>query len=352
VRLPRNSPRGRNQIGTQCGVCRIINWHSAVPLINFCKRCGQPLVDKAEIDRLISEPLPPIAPQQPKPPTGFLAALGAGSEYRNYTEKRAVLETAQRRYEEDYRHWGEQVRAMRLSAVARHIWAEIHSRMPPASVERMTGVEFEAFLHVLFVKMGYSVSMTPASGDQGADLIVTESRSRHRIAVQAKRSRRPVSNRAVQEVVAAMTYYACSEGMVVTNAEFTPSALALASRVKKVALWDGLKLASVYSENFPTTIPPFDQPTYDEVIGRLRQRPYKGPLNPDQWSVARWQDRPPTQAQARLLWNKDSHLQKQFKDWRTLHAHAVEQHLKGDSIWSRGGFSKKLDSLTGLVPNE
>jgi HJR/Mrr/RecB family endonuclease len=64
----------------------------------------------------------------------------------------------------------------------------------------MTGIEVEGFPRQLFATIGYAVQTTAASGDQGFDLVLTDPTS-HRVVVQAKRSSRPVSNRAVQEVL-------------------------------------------------------------------------------------------------------------------------------------------------------
>lgn len=66
-----------------------------------------------------------------------------------------------------------------------------------------------------------------------------------RIAIQAKRyERNSVGNGAVQEVVAALKVYNCCEGWVITNAEFTPAAKALAAS-NGVRLLDGNDLLHI-----------------------------------------------------------------------------------------------------------
>ena len=99
----------------------------------------------------------------------------------------------------------------------------------------MTGVEFENFLMYHFRKLGYKVKTTPTSNDYGADLILTK--NGHRICVQAKRYKSNVGNSAVQEVCAAMAYYKCDSGMVVTNSYFTTNAKNLA-KANNIKLWD------------------------------------------------------------------------------------------------------------------
>jgi len=105
-----------------------------------------------------------------------------------------------------------------------------------------TGEEFEAFLREVYLQLGYSVQMTPATGDQGADLII----EKHGVksAVQAKHYSSPVGNKAVQEIVAALNYYKVSKGIVVTNNEFTKSAIELA-KANNIELIDGKALTKM-----------------------------------------------------------------------------------------------------------
>lgn len=103
-------------------------------------------------------------------------------------------------------------------------------------IDRMSGVEFEALLEILFSRLGYSVQTTPTTGDFGADLIAVH-RDGRRIAVQAKRYSGNVGVAAVQEVVAAKQFYRCRSGIVVTNSEFTKAAHKLAA-ANHVELWD------------------------------------------------------------------------------------------------------------------
>ena len=105
------------------------------------------------------------------------------------------------------------------------------------NIEGVSGVEFETFFSRVLKDNGYvDVSGTSATGDQGADLIVKhEGRT---IIIQAKRWESVVGNKAVQEVIGAMQFYAGDEGWVVTNSKFTQSAKALAQKAK-IRLIDG-----------------------------------------------------------------------------------------------------------------
>lgn len=94
-------------------------------------------------------------------------------------------------------------------------------------IDKMPGKVFEEYLQVLMRKRGYKVSLTPATGDYGADLIL--STIDKKIVVQAKRYKKKVGVKAVQEIVSAKNYYNADECWVVTNNFFTAPAVKLAS---------------------------------------------------------------------------------------------------------------------------
>ena len=84
--------------------------------------------------------------------------------------------------------------------------------------------------------MGYTVDRTPASGDQGVDLIL-RCESKTSIAIQAKRYNEPVGNAAIQEVFAGRVFYSATRAAVVTTSTYSRAAvdLALRTRVRLVA---------------------------------------------------------------------------------------------------------------------
>jgi len=107
-------------------------------------------------------------------------------------------------------------------------------------IDAMNGRDFERYLEILFGKLGFNVQQTAAHGDFGADLVA--SNRGERVVIQAKRYRRKVGVKAVQEAVAAKGYYSCDKAMVVTNSFFTRQAATLAHR-NDVSLWDRNRLA-------------------------------------------------------------------------------------------------------------
>lgn len=102
-------------------------------------------------------------------------------------------------------------------------------------VDLMGGYDFEIFVAEIFKKMGYKTTVTKASGDQGVDVIAEKNGIRY--GIQAKRYSAVVSNSAVQEVVAGISFYKCDKAVVLTNNYFTNSAIELA-KTNQVILWD------------------------------------------------------------------------------------------------------------------
>jgi HJR/Mrr/RecB family endonuclease len=102
-------------------------------------------------------------------------------------------------------------------------------------IDLMTGNEFEKFASELFKKMGFKTIITKASGDQGIDVIAEKGGVRY--GIQAKCYSSYVSNSAIQEVVAGLTFYKCDKALVITNNYFSSSAIELAN-ANEVILWD------------------------------------------------------------------------------------------------------------------
>ena len=93
---------------------------------------------------------------------------------------------------------------------------------------KTSGYEYEQYVASRLKSIGYTdVTMTPKSGDYGADIIAFDTNGK-RVAVQCKRYSKPVGVKAVQEVLAAVSYYKCSYGVVICTSSFTKSAQELA----------------------------------------------------------------------------------------------------------------------------
>lgn len=101
-------------------------------------------------------------------------------------------------------------------------------------IEKMTGYDYEKFVAKKLLKDGFrKTKLTPQSGDFGADILGVD-RKRKRVAVQCKKYAGTVGVKSVQEVIAAVQYYECDYGMVVTNSTFTAAAKELAKKTEVV----------------------------------------------------------------------------------------------------------------------
>lgn len=95
-------------------------------------------------------------------------------------------------------------------------------------IDKLSGVEFEAFVKTLLEALGFkNVKTTRKSGDYGVDLIAELDSERY--VIQTKRHNRGVGLKAVQEAFAGMKFYKADFCIVVSNNDFTKEAIALAS---------------------------------------------------------------------------------------------------------------------------
>lgn len=107
-------------------------------------------------------------------------------------------------------------------------WQRRFGAAKARELDQLSGEEFEEYLAGLFREQGYATELTSATGDYGADLILT--RGGQRIAVQAKRYRGSVGVQAVQEALSGQSYYRCNAAWVITTGTFTPNAMELAAK--------------------------------------------------------------------------------------------------------------------------
>ena len=119
-------------------------------------------------------------------------------------------------------------------------------RSPLSKIDKMSGEEFEHYLKLKLMKLGFKVEITPITGDYGADLFCFN--KNETIVIQAKRYDGNVGTKAVQEVVGALDYYEADACVVITNSYFTINALNLAE-VNHVALIDRDKLLNFKKED-------------------------------------------------------------------------------------------------------
>lgn len=104
----------------------------------------------------------------------------------------------------------------------------------------MDGHQFEHFCANVLTQNGFeNVSVTSGSGDQGVDIIAYKDDIKY--GIQCKCYHSDIGNKAVQEVYAGKTFYDCNIGIVLTNRDFTRSAIDLAKK-DGIILWNRTKL--------------------------------------------------------------------------------------------------------------
>lgn len=95
------------------------------------------------------------------------------------------------------------------------------------STTRLSGVEYEAKIaNLVNENTTWKATLTNATGDQGADILL--SKSQMSIIIQTKYYADKVGNSAVQEAFSAKKFYGADLAFVISNSGFTKSAIELA----------------------------------------------------------------------------------------------------------------------------
>jgi restriction system protein len=103
-----------------------------------------------------------------------------------------------------------------------------------------TGQALEQFCKAALEDLGWTVRVTPATADQGVDLMANKGPAT--VAIQCKQYNAPVGNAAVQEVCAGRSFYGAGHAVVVSVSGFTMAATQLAQAVN-VLLLDAANLS-------------------------------------------------------------------------------------------------------------
>jgi restriction endonuclease Mrr len=164
---------------------------------------------------------------------------------------------------------------------ARQKWVQYHAYMRIEEVDGMDGRQFERFIKTLFERLDHkNVRETPASGDQGGDL-VCDSPDNKKTVVQAKRWQGRVGNSAIMEVLGAMLYYKAEGAFVTTNSTFTKAARDLARLDPRIHLVDRTELAEMIRRVFPREVPEFDREKYDQFVKDWQPFQPEAPATPN-----------------------------------------------------------------------
>lgn len=112
-----------------------------------------------------------------------------------------------------------------IDELSREAEDELFSKKPIA--QKMDGQTYETFVAELLTERNFEVQLTKTTGDQGVDIIAKKNGIS--FAIQCKRYSHKVGNAAVQEVISGMKFYKTNFGVVVTNNQYTKSAIELAN---------------------------------------------------------------------------------------------------------------------------
>ncbi len=114
------------------------------------------------------------------------------------------------------------------------------SSISKQSYDAMIGLEFEQYCCNLLAKNGYtSINKTKGSGDHGVDILA--SKGGYTYAIQCKRYKGKVGNKAIQEVFAGRAFYGADKAIVLTSGAYTKPAEEEAQQLG-VQLWSRKEL--------------------------------------------------------------------------------------------------------------
>ena len=112
------------------------------------------------------------------------------------------------------------------------------------NLNNQKGIAFENQCMKILISKGWRVEETPKSGDQGIDLIA--SIEKYRLCIQCKDHKKPIGNKAVQEVSAGKKYWNGTHAILVSQSGYTKSAYKLAA-ANNVLLISTLELNNIDS---------------------------------------------------------------------------------------------------------
>lgn len=124
--------------------------------------------------------------------------------------------------------------------------------IPPILPDKMSPIEFEHFCAALLRESGWETRVTPATGDQGVDIVAEFGDLK--AVFQCKLYTNPVGNAAVQEIIAGRQFERAQVAGVITNNTFTPSARQLAAAAN-IHLLHFSELTDLLTKLQPSSIP-------------------------------------------------------------------------------------------------
>jgi ssDNA-binding Zn-finger/Zn-ribbon topoisomerase 1 len=110
--------------------------------------------------------------------------------------------------------------------------------------------DFEEAVALMYRKLGFHVTVTPASNDRGKDAIATRGNEKYVIECKRYERRKRIGRPALQKLFAALTEEHADGGIFVTTAGFTRSAVEY-GKMYGIELVDGVRLPTLMYKAFP-----------------------------------------------------------------------------------------------------
>ncbi|GGD21469.1 restriction endonuclease [Pontibacillus salipaludis] len=105
-----------------------------------------------------------------------------------------------------------------------------HDAFAMREIDQMSGTEFEQFVSKLYEGLGYTTQLNPATGDYGAAILTVKKRVKTAIQTKCYGSDKKVGVNAINEVVGGAEYWKADRKVVLTNRNFSSSAIMSAQR--------------------------------------------------------------------------------------------------------------------------
>lgn len=126
-------------------------------------------------------------------------------------------------------------------------WSFFRKKTIYNPLDDMDGAEFENYCASILSDDGYeNIKVTAKSRDYGIDILAEKEGISY--AIQCKYYSEPVGIKAVQEAYAGRDYYDAMVAVVMTNQDFTKTALEFAGKLK-VLMWNGDDIYSMSRRN-------------------------------------------------------------------------------------------------------
>jgi len=149
----------------------------------------------------------------------------------------------------------------------------IHTVLKTYFPKRFNGLlpfDFEKVIQILLNEKFDSAILTKKTGDFGADVIVKDGQQKVVVEVKRYNKSNKVSNRLINNLIAAKNYYNCDKGLFITTSDYTKAANVIAEK-SNIELWNWNKLTQEISKIF------WNGNSYNEFYGELKDS--NGPKN-------------------------------------------------------------------------